>query len=225
MGLPRENGCGPPSDIWSTPAELQAISEEVERIIVGHFRTSNAARGVIDIFTDPRVKGPDGVIDWLFRNSFGRVIDRAKMKRGFDQAQYSVPDIITNRGTVDKSEFYEIKANSDTGKREGFSQIAQFTKLNADFLLLFFPGLDYDPIEARFHSTISTGIYEIDIELHWFRHAAGLILYEFCWKVKVKHRVLEISLAVLMALLAALFFMMLKGRGGAGGFSPTPTVA
>jgi hypothetical protein len=224
MPINPNGGCTTPSELLPGQAERQQLEREIERVIIGHFKTTPAARA-IDDFTDPGTDGPRKVIDWLSRNSFGRPIDTALMKQRFDQGEYSVPDIITNRGSVAKSEFYEIKPNSDNGKREGFRKIADFEKLNKDFNLLFFPGEDYDPNQSIIlASTATIASVEYQLELKWFREAPGLILYELCYRAKKKEEqpshVLEGVFAVLLALI--LWFILKGAEPFKGGPLPGP---
>src|SRR5215470_15771695 len=127
MGLNPNGDCVTPNDLWSNEAERQQMEREIERIIVGHFRTSTAAQGAIDIFVDPGTNGPQAVTDWLSRNSVGKVINKRQMMDGFANKKYSVPDIITSMGALEKSEFYEIKPKSRIP--EGVAEIAKFSQL------------------------------------------------------------------------------------------------
>jgi hypothetical protein len=187
MGLNPNGDCVTPKDLWSDVAEQQQMEREIERIIVGHFRGQPAAQGAIDIFVDPGSNGPQAVTDWLARNSFGRVINKKQMMDGFQNKKYRVPDIITNRGALAKSEFYEIKPKSAIS--EGVEKIAKFSQLNTDFNLLFFPGEDYDPnMSIPFGSPIVFAGDTYDIQLRWFRHGLGLILYELCYRRRQKQK-------------------------------------
>jgi hypothetical protein len=161
-----KSGCSSPSEIWSDPADQKAVSDEVEKIIFSDFLRSKAAIGAIEVFLDPGVNGPNAVMDFLGRHSFGKVIDRRRMAAGFAAGLYSVPDIVSSRGALGKSEHYEIKAKS--ARLDGLIQVVKFAKLNKDFDLLFFPGEEYDPIASKFFNHIETGLYSVDIELKWF---------------------------------------------------------
>jgi hypothetical protein len=215
MGLNPHGDCVTPKDLWSNPAEQQQMEREIERIIVGHFRAQPAARGAIDIFVDPGTNGPQMVTDWLSRNSFGRVIDKRKMMEGFGLKKYAVPDIITNRGAFAKSEFYEIKSKSAVDA--GITQVLQFTQLTKDFNLLFFPGTDYDPNESiPFGSPIAFAGDTYDIQLKWFRHGLGLILYELCYRrrqrQKQESRVPFLETAFLL-FLGIILLITTRGKG------------
>jgi hypothetical protein len=179
----------PPGDIWSDQAELAKISQQAEQIIFGDFQRSRAAIGAIDIFFDPGNTRVDDLIAFISRNSFGKAIDQARMKAGFIKEEYAVPDILSSRGALGKSEHYEIKPNSRQGRTEGKGQIARFAKLNKDFDLLFFPGEEYDPLPpdaSQIVSVVDMGILEITLTMHWFREGPGLLLYEFCSKERKK---------------------------------------
>lgn len=221
MALNPNGDCVSPKDLWSNPAEQQQMERAIERIIVGHFRGQPAAAGAIDIFVDPGTNGPAAATDWLSRNSFGRVINRKQMMDGYLAGKYAVPDIITNRGALAKSEFYEIKAKS--AENDGVAQIARFTQLTADFKLLFFPGTDYDPnMSVPFGAPIVFAGDTYDIQLKWFRHGLGLILYELCYKRRQKQkqeiRVPFLETAFLL-FLGIILLIMTRGKG-LGGLSP-----
>ena len=187
MGLDPNGACVTPIDLYSNVAERQQVEREIERIIVGHFRMSTAAQGAIDIFVDPGTNGPQEITNWLSRNSFGKVINKKQMMDGFAKGKYAVPDIITSRAAFAKSEFYEIKPKSAIS--EGVTKIVEFSLLNADFNLLFFPGEDYDPnVSIPFGSPIVFAGDTYDIQLKWFRHGLGLILYELCYRRQQKQK-------------------------------------
>jgi hypothetical protein len=152
-------------------------------------------------------------MDFLGRHSFGKVVDRRRMTAGFAAGRYAVPDIVSSRGSLGKSEHYEIKAKS--ARLDGLIQVVKFAHLNKDFDLLFFPGHEYDPIASQFFNHIETGMYSMDIELKWFRDAPGLILYELCYKIKFKDVRMEATEFMILALLAFLFVRMLKNNPGA----------
>jgi hypothetical protein len=222
MALDPNGGCTTPEELYSDPNEKQQMERNIERVIIGHFRGSKAAQGAIDIFTDPGINGPQTVTDWLSRNSFGRVIDKSQMMKGFAiKDTYSVPDIITNRGTLAKSEFYDIKPKSKNGVRDGNKTVNEFNRLNTDFELLFFPGEDYDPrgdqsdgSSVPFPSIDIAG-ESYDIELKWSRGNLGLILYELCYRRRQKQEapshVLGKVLLFFLALALALIFKTLPG--------------
>jgi hypothetical protein len=216
MGFINPNSeCKTPTELFSNVGEKQQMEREIERIIIGHFRGQNAAKGAIDIFVDPGINGPQAVTDWLSRNSFGRVVDKKKMMSGFAMGNYSVPDIITSRGALGKSEFYEIKPNSQDGVNDGIREIAAFTKLTTDFNLLFFPGLEYDPNMSVPVNPIDIAGETFDVELKWFRHGLGLILYELCIRRRQKQtqkapsRFFETAM---MFLLGMILLIILRGK-------------
>jgi hypothetical protein len=216
MALNPNGGCTTPGELWSHTAEKQQMEREIERIIIGDFRTDKAAQGAIDIFVDPAVNGPQAVTDWLSRNSFGRVIDKKKMMDGFAQRKYSVPDIITNRGALGKSEFYEIKPNSQDGVNRGVTEVIAFTQLTTDFNLLFFPGTDYDPNKSVPFNPVDIAGETYDIELKWFRHGLGLIVYELCYRRRQKQQQKAPSRffeQTLLFLLGMILLIILRGRG------------
>ncbi len=169
------------------------------------------------------------MIDWLSRNAFGQSLNTTKMRQGFDAGDYSVPDIITSRGMNAKSEYYEIKPDSDSGKADGFRKLVDFARLNFDFHLLFFPGEDYDPTTPTLlRASHVIGATEYELELKWWRQAPGLILYEICYKVKQRVEVKQqapIAEIALMCLLALLLVWLLRGfRGNPGGLgAPLPS--
>lgn len=215
MALNPNGGCTTPTDLWSNVAERQQVEREIERIIIGHFRTQSAARGAIDIFVDPAVNGPQAVTDWLSRNSFGRVIDKKRMMAGYAQGKYSVPDIITSRGALGKSEFYEIKPKSQDGVNRGIGEVAAVTQLMADFNLLFFPGEEYDPNMSVPFNPVDIAGETYDIELRWFRHGLGLIVYELCYRRRQRQKQEAPSRffeAAFLFLLGLILLIMLRGR-------------
>jgi hypothetical protein len=221
MAITDNQGCTTPDQIWPIESEQQAAEREIERIIATDFRTSAAARGAIDIFFDPGTDGPQVLTDWISGHSFGRVIDRKKMMRGFLAGDYAVPDIITSRGSVAKSEFYEIKPNSDNGRRLAARKVVDFERLNRDFGLLFFAGVDYDPHGSQFTRILTVGLVEYELTLKWWRAQPGVILYEICYRIRSKQDV-KVPF-FLLVLLGLLLLLLLKGEVPEG-FTPTPPI-
>ena len=229
MTLNPNGGCATPNEIWANEAERQQVERDIERIIIGDFRQSRAAIGAIDVFIDPGIGGPDALMPWLAGHSFGRVVDVARMRRGFAGGEYSVPDIITSRGTAAQSEFYEIKPLSLEGRRQGEEKIAKFLKLNSDFQLLFFPGTEYDPIRSiPFPNIVTIGATEYEIELKWFRGAPGLVFYEICYKKRQKQQQEEhvpMPEWLFAILLGLILLFILKGKMPEFGPFGPPAVA
>lgn len=205
LNFPANGKCLPPGEIWSDATERANISRQVEFIIFGDFQRSKAAIGAIDIFFDPGNGRKEELIQFISRNSFGKPVNQSKMRVGFAAGKYAVPDILSSRGALGKSEHYEIKPNSATGPAEGKSQIRDFAQLNLDFGLLFFPGEEYDPKQSQTFFVVDTGLIVITLELHWFRDVPGLLLYEFCAKWQRKHHKFEATPQVIVMIMAFLF--------------------
>ena len=215
MDTNANGGCLTPNELWSVEAHRQQAERAIERLIVGHFMTSKARQNAHSVFLDPGDgTGPDKIIKWLSNNSPGNVINRAKMKAGFDAGKYAVPDIVTQREPVASSEFYEIKPKSVNGRREGGRKIDDFMQLVRDFSLRIAPGHEYDPHGAF---TLVAGLPFVDgkykAELKWFQDQPGLILYEICFTrtVRVGGKKVELTDEVLLAIAALIAGLVLVG--------------
>src|SRR6185312_9288506 len=183
MPLLGNEGCTTPNEIFDSEIERQLVENAIEQVISAHFATSPAALSAIAVFYDPGIAGPRTITRWLCEHSFGRVINRQEMLSGFDAGKYSVPDIVTCRGAIAQSEYYEIKPKSSNGQREGRDKLRCFNQLNNDFKLLFFPGIDYDPHGSQFFRSLVVGLVEYELTLKWWRQQQGLILYEICYRI------------------------------------------
>ncbi len=221
MTLNPNGACVTPNELWPDERERQQMEQMIERIIVGHYQTSTAALHARSIFTDPGdATGPDKCIKWLSQNTSDQSINTAKMRAGYDAKLYAVPDIISARDPFASSEYYEIKPNSNNGRREGQGKITRFNRLIKDFHLRLAAGHEYDPIRSSpFPSSISIGGATYDLELKWWQETRGLILYEICYQKRQEQEQEQTSHAgeaLLLLLGVALAIMLGMGARGAG---------
>ena len=135
-----------------------------------------------------------------------------------------MPDIVTSRRSTAKSEFYEIKPNSNNGQREAARKVGDFERLNKDFDLLFFAGVDYDPHGSQFTRILPVGLVEYELTLKWWRAQPGVILYEICYRIRSKQKAPDLVPFIATFLLGLLLLIMFRGRLPTG-FTPAPTIA
>ncbi|MEV7544932.1 hypothetical protein [Streptomyces sp. NPDC089915] len=159
-----------------------------------------------------------GVVDEGFVSSSCEARKKPVDDDDDEDERFAVPDIITHEpGT--RMEFYEIKPNSDSGRRAGRAKIETFLSL-MDFLAennsgfaKYEKGELFDPDRSiTFYQRNYLGIIPCKVSLHYRRAtdqpiAKGLIVYEIC--VEVDGELLEalakaIIVSAIIAALAAL---------------------
>lgn len=133
-----------------------------------------------------------------------------------------IPDLMTHDpGT--RTEFYEIKPNSISGRLAGSTKLATIDALMIFHSLVYTPGIKYSP-NKRINIFSGTPLgYRLDVFFHFQRIAPGLIVYDICAEGDLK----ELGLAALLAILAIILAIWLRNGlpGGGGGFKPVPAAA
>lgn len=140
-----------------------------------------------------------------------------------ENERFAIPDIITDLPGV-RTEFYEVKPNSGTGRDSGRQKITTFLSL-VDFLKVTDPtianlalGTQFSPDRSiTIYSKAYLGIIPVQVQIHYFRPEAGLIVYEIC--VTAQTELLEALVkAVILTALIALAVLIWKGlpEGGVG---------
>jgi hypothetical protein len=120
------------------------------------------------------------------------------------------PDWMTHRAVKAEFEFYEVKPNSDSGKRKGDEKLLFFTALCGLNNLPYKPGVTYFPRDREEPMWVENkGFIQTQVSLRWSRSKGGLILYEVCIdhrlrnpeKVKVKNPVDAAAVLLMMLIL------------------------
>jgi len=149
-----------------------------------------------------------------------------------ENERFAVPDIITHEPGV-RMEFYEIKPNSDSGRRAGRTKIETFLSLT-DFLSQTDPNFVKYDMGTRFNPDRSIvfyqrnylGIVPCKASLHYRRAtepgiAEGLIVYEICVEVDGELLVAFAKAIIVSAIIAALVALALIAAELFGGiFAP-----
>jgi hypothetical protein len=139
-----------------------------------------------------------------------------------ENERFAIPDIITDAPGV-RTEFYEVKPNSDTGQASGRQKVDTFLSL-VDFLKQTDPavgklakGTQFNPDRSiTFYSRLYLGIVPVEVQIHYFRLEDALIVYEFC--VTAQTELLEALVkAVIVGALIALTVIIWKGVPDGGG--------
>jgi hypothetical protein len=108
-----------------------------------------------------------------------------------------VPDLATHDRLI--TEFYEIKPKSPDGLAAGFAKIAALDALFSFFSLPYRPGVRF---AASRKFEIARGLIldcEVRIQLHFFLHAPGLILYDLCVEGELNKLAGKIGVGVMLA--------------------------
>lgn len=123
-------------------------------------------------------------------------------KKGF---RFPVPDIITFQPPL-RTEFYEIKPNSEPGKRDGRDKIKWFKIICEDYGLPYVPGTLYSPNAKVLVWDGNWMGVPTKVFLRWRREQKGLIVYELCvelstleeWMAKLLIKGIVVSAILLM---------------------------
>lgn len=139
-----------------------------------------------------------------------------------ENERFAIPDIITDAPGV-RTEFYEVKPNSDTGRASGRLKVATFLSL-IDFLKQTDPavgvlgkGNQFSPNRSiTFYSRMYLGIIPVQVQINYFLLEDGLIVYQIC--VDAETALAEaLAKAVILSALIALAFLIFKGLPEGGG--------
>lgn len=159
---------------------------------------------------------------FLAANNPGKVKDLAALADfTVEGLRMSVPDLLTHDPArthpPSRAEFYEIKANSITGRAKGRRKIRSLTRSYGNAGLPYVAGDGWSPKERIrvFHGVVF-GI-DVDAFFQYFRTDAGLVVYELC----LEGFMLAFLTAVMLAAIAvAIILWILEG-----GLKPVPTEA
>lgn len=137
--------------------------------------------------------------------------------------RFPVPDILTTLAGAppgeNPDEFYEIKPDSPTGRRDARSKIKWFGEVNKIYKLDYAPGTKYGPDvklllwRGQWYGDLR------NVHLHWRLREPGMLVYDFCVSVRVDE--LAFALMIVAGIVATL---VLKGAADRQGF-PWPAGA
>ncbi len=115
-----------------------------------------------------------------------------------------IPDLLIF-DPVHRTEFYEVKPNSASGRLDGDAKVARVHALYQSMSLPYVPGVQWDPdVRIPVFTGRLLGI-EVDVDFHFFRFQPSLIVYEICAEGKLKPLTnAEIAAIVALVLLALL---------------------
>lgn len=139
-----------------------------------------------------------------------------------ENERFAIPDIITDLPGV-RTEFYEVKPNSDTGlaagrlKIETFLSLVDFLKEKDSTVGNLAKGIQFKPDRSiTFYSRLYLGIVPVEVKLHYVRNEDALIVYEIC--VSAQTEILEaLAKAVIVSALIVLAYLIFKGLPEGGG--------
>jgi hypothetical protein len=135
-------------------------------------------------------------------------------------ALLKIPDLMTHDSGI-RTEFYEIKPNSITGRVDGSTKIALIEALMIFHSLVYTPGIQYSP-NTRIKIFAGTPLgCKLQVFFHFQRIAPGLIVYDICAEGELE----KLGLIALLAILAIILAILLRGRVPEGGFEPVPIPA
>ncbi|PFM43734.1 hypothetical protein COJ45_27840 [Bacillus cereus] len=133
-------------------------------------------------------------------------------KKGF---RFPVPDIITYQ-PPGRTEFYEIKPDSNSGVKDGRDKLNWFDVICADYGLPYVRGSQYSPSGKVLLWDGTWFGSPSKVYLRWRKAEAGLLLYQIC--VEVSLGILEEMLvkALIKSVVLALIILLLTPAAVAG---------
>jgi hypothetical protein len=127
-----------------------------------------------------------------------------------------IPDLLNyipeRSESPDRAEFYEIKANSKTGRLKGRKKLADLVRDYGALTLPYSLGNIF-PADGEKHVTVFEGFifgFKIVATFHYLLRGDGLIVYEFC--IKRGGFLRHLSLAMIVAILAAILIIIIKRK-------------
>jgi hypothetical protein len=137
-----------------------------------------------------------------------------------ENERFAIPDIITDAPGV-RTEFYEVKPNSDTGKDAGRQKVATFLSL-VDFLKHTDPtvgnlakGTTFSPDRSiTIYSSTYLGVVPCEVKIHYFRLEPGLIVYEICVTAETELLEVLVKAIIITALIALIYLVFQSGPEG-----------
>jgi hypothetical protein len=133
-----------------------------------------------------------------------------------ENERFAIPDIITDLPGV-RTEFYEVKPNSDTGlasgrlKIETFLSLVDFLKQQDPTVVRLAKGTQFTPDRSiTFYSRLYLGFIPVEVQLHYKRVEDALIVYQIC--VTAQTEIAEaLAKAVIVSALFVLAYLIFKG--------------
>jgi hypothetical protein len=141
-----------------------------------------------------------------------RLVTQCEMKKDSSKS-FPVADIITHE-PPDRTEFYEVKPNSSSGKAAGRDKIAWFEIICTDEGLPYLAGTLYDPDRKVLVWDGTWFGHPVKVRLHWFREQDGLLVYELCFEVSVENFAEALIKLLLRVVVAALISLLLPVVAG-----------
>src|SRR5689334_2134243 len=145
------NDCPPLGRMLPIQSERQQVEKEIEQFIEAHFEASSAALGALSVFKDPgnddngRNISQSAFKTWLITFA-GVPVNEKRFATPF-----SVPDLASRRNLPkpNTNEFYEIKPDTNNGKRDCGQKIVDVANLLHELRLTFMPGEDYQTVPNK----------------------------------------------------------------------------
>ena len=217
--------CFAPSEFLITPT-ASAFGAIAESIIAGDYlqdvgRTSFFPASALD-FQDIGVGFGNTVLYIAFlksRHPSLSIIALAALSAG---GLVKIPDLMTSDAPT-RTEFYEIKPNSITGRAAGTVKIAMIDALMVAHSLPYVPGTKFTPNKKIMLFSGTPLGAKLDVFFHFQRIAPALIVYDIC----AEGDLAKLGLAALLAILAIIIAILIRRGlpGGLPGPIPVPALA
>jgi hypothetical protein len=125
-----------------------------------------------------------------------------------------IPDLMTF-DSPRRTEFYEIKPNSDSGREKGEEKVAHVHALCQSAGLPYTPGTQWNPDTKIVLFTGRLLGIEVEVSFHFFKIQPGLIVYEICVEGKRRQLTNAEIAAIVAVVLLALLAVALSGGSAA----------
>lgn len=216
--------CVAPSEFLDTQTAAQFGNRIAEKIIQSDYLTSVGRGTVFPVspkdFIDFSLGFGNSALFIAFLKTNNPRLSVKELAILSASAAVKVPDIMTH-DVPRRTEFYEIKPNSVDGRLAGTTKVALIDALMRAVVLPYRPGIQYAPNKrVMLYSGTPLG-KKLQVFFHFESIAPGLIVYELC----AEGDLMELGLAVLLAILTIIIIILLKRPLPGGSPAPVPAIA
>lgn len=201
--------CFAPSEIVQTPV-ASAFGAIAESVIAGDYLLDVGRRSFFPIsdkdFQDIGIGFGNTILYIAFLVAHHPGLSPSQLAALSAAGLVSIPDLMTSDAPT-RTEFYEIKPNSITGRTAGAVKIAAIGALMTSQALPYAPGTQYTPNKRiRIFAGSPLGA-RIEVFFHFQRISPALIVYDIC----VEGELEKLGFTVLVAILAAIILRIILG--------------
>jgi len=170
-----KEGCAAPSEIPGLSRDTVSLFGDVAEYII--FTDYCSKINCATTYFDDRKKGAYPYIDFLVMHNNLSAKEKEELRKQ-SQMEFKRPDVLTHLPGLE--EFYEVKPNSDDGKRDGREKILWLLNFYLGWSLPYELGTQYMPPKYILLSSGKLGPARLELYLRVQRLSDGFIAYDIC---------------------------------------------